>query len=202
MKYIELSIDDVKKDTTKLHKKILKNYNYDLVVFIAKGSFVIGKYLSELNDVPLIEIKATRTGNKLKKIVSPLLKVIPKNIKKILREKEFNSDIHEKNIERKVIFNEKKYKKHKKCKRILLVDDSVDTGYSMKFCYEKIKEQIPNADIKIAAINYFKKSERIIKTDYYLYIDTMLNGPWSNDSKENKKHNDMYSKWKEEYDNE
>ena len=196
MNYVELSSKDVENKTSELYNKILStDYKFDLVIFIAKGSYTIGKKLSELGNCPLIEIKATRKGNKLKKIISPFLKLIPKKIKMYLRNKEVKSNVHEKNIERNVIYNVEKWSKYKECKNIILVDDSVDTGYSIKACNEEIERFFPNSNIKVAAFNYFEKSENIIKVDYSIYKEMMRNGPWSNDSKYHKDFLKEYDNW-------
>lgn len=196
MNYVELSSKDVENKTAELYNKILStDYKFDLVIFIAKGSYTIGKKLSELGNCPLLEIKATRKGNKLKKIISPFLKLIPKKIKMYLRNKEVKSNVHEKNIERNVIYNIEKWSKYKECKNIILVDDSVDTGYSIKACKEEIERFFPNSNIKVAAFNYFEKSENIIKVNYSIYKEMMMNGPWSNDSKYHKEFLKEYDNW-------
>lgn len=195
MELVELSRKDLLEVNKKLYNIIKNDYEYDLVIFIAKGSYIIGVDLANYNNVPLLEIFATRKGGKIKKFVSPFLKIIPKRIKSMLRKKEFNSNYHEKNFERKITFNDQKWKLYKKCKKILLVDDSVDTGYSIKFAKETISNYFDNADVRVAALNCFNKSKKIVKTDFYLYEDKMLMGPWSNDSKENKSYLDEYYLW-------
>lgn len=195
MELLELSKKSLQETNKELYNLIIKNYNYDLVIFIAKGSYLIGKDLAKLNNVPLLEIFATRKGGKFKKIISPFLRVIPKKIKNVLRKKEFNSNYHEKNNERDIMFDEVIWSKYKNKKNILLVDDSVDTGYSIKYAKEKIDNFFNNCTVKVAAINCFTKSKKIINTDYYLYLDKMLLGPWSNDSKENKDYLKEYSEW-------
>lgn len=197
MELIELSKKSLKEEDVKLYKKIIKDYNYDLVIFIAKGSFYIGKDLAEFNDANLLEIFAKRKGGKLKKVISPFLKIIPKKFKKFLRDKEFNSNYHEKNKDRNISFNVEQWKKCKKCEKILLVDDSVDTGYSIKFAKEAIEKFFTKSIVKVAAINYFTKSEKIVNVDYFLHKDTLLIGPWSNDSSENKLFLNEYFEWHE-----
>ena len=156
---------------------------------------MIGKDLAELNNVDMVEIFATRKGGKIKKIINPILKIIPKSIKSFLRKKEFNSNYHEKNSERSISFNQNIWKKYHSCQKILLVDDSVDTGYSIKYAKEAIENYFKKAKVKVAALNYFEKSINIIKTDFFLYSEKMMLGPWSNDSKENKKYIEEYNKW-------
>ncbi len=196
MNYIELSSKDVETKTIELYNKILfSNYKFDLVIFIAKGSYTIGKKLSELGNCPLIEIKATRKGNNFKNIISPVLKLIPKKIKFYLRNKEVKSNVHNKNYDRNIIYDVEKWNKYKNCKNIILVDDSIDTGYTIKSCKEKIEKFFPNANIKIATFNYFEKSKDIVTVDYKIYEETMINGPWSNDSRYHKDFIEEYNKW-------
>ena len=189
--YVELSIKNVENKCSELYKEIIKDYNYDLVIFIARGSYIIGKCLSELNNVPLLEIYATRKGGKLKKLIKPLFKIIPKKILVKLRSKEMNSTYHEKNKDRNVSFDENNYSKYKECKKILLVDDSIDSGNSTK---ETIQKYFNESEIKVAVFNIMSKSN--IKADYNLYNDMMICGPWSNDSKECNNHLKMYNEWK------
>lgn len=197
MEFIELSIKDLKETTKKLYNKVNKNYKYDLVIFVARGSYLIGEKLAHLNEVPLLEIKATRKGGKLKKIVSPLLVILPSNLKIFLRKKEIKSNYHKTNSERQIEIDEKIWNKYKKCRKILLVDDSVDTGYSIKFAKEKIEKYFKDAELKIAVYNVFDKSKEIVDIDYTLYKNTIIKGPWSNDSKEHSKYLSLYKKWRE-----
>ena len=195
MDYLEISIKEIDEKTQELYKLIKKDkYEYDLVIFIAKGSYYIGKKLSEYNKTPLLEIFATRKGNKIKKILKPFLKFIPKTILIKLREKEMKGNYHEKNNDREVSFNKNIYLKYADCKNILLVDDSVDSGNSVILTKTAISKYFKKANIKVAVFNIMSKSS--IKVDYTLYHDVMICGPWSNDSKYNNTYRDMYNQWK------
>ena len=197
MDYIELSLKNVEEKSKELAKKISLEYNPDVVVFISRGAYQIGKVMANYYNVPLLEIFAKRKVGKLKKFISPFLKIIPKGLKKFLREKEFNSNIHVSRNERNVFFDEEKWKEYKNKKNILLVDDSVDTGNTIFQVKNVIEQYFDGAEVVVAALNVFSKSENIIKIDYCLWKETMLNGPWSNDSIENKEFIKMYTCWKE-----
>ena len=194
MEYLELSIEDVKEKNKELYHLIKNNYNYDLVIFIAKGSYLIGKDLAELNNCDLLEIFATRTGGKLKKIIKPFFKFVPKILLIKLRKKEMNSNFHNKNSDRKVSFDKQLYSKYKNVNNILLVDDSIVSGHSIVLTKKILVEYFINANVKIAVFNKMKKA--LIDANYYLYEDTMICGPWSNDSKYNKEYSKMYDNWK------
>lgn len=202
MKLVELSTKKLEEENKKLYNLIIKDYDYDLVIFIARGSYKIGSDIANLNNSNLIEIFAKRKGGKLKKVLRPILSIIPKSLKTILRKKEFNSDFHEKNFDRKISYNKIKWMKYKNSKKILIVDDSIDTGYSIKFVKDEVEKFFKGKEIRIAALNYFKKSEKIVKADYFLYADTMLLGPWSNDSKENKEYLKEYGEWHDKFEKE
>jgi len=168
MEYMELTIEDVKKLSLDLAKKIKKDFNPDYVLFVERGSLYIGQEVSNFFEVPLLGVSASRKKSKLKKVVSPLLIIIPSFIKKKLREKEINSNTHEKNSDRKVFLN---FDCNLNKKNVVIVDDSADTGFSIL--------QIQ----KTACLNVLDKSVKNIKIDYFLMKNTMLSGPWSNDSK-------------------
>ena len=198
MEYIELSLEKVKEKTIELNEIIKKNkYDYDIVIFIAKGSYPIAKKLSEINKVPLLEISATRKGGKLKKMLKPFMRIVPQGILIKLRKKEMNSTYHETNKDRNVSFLVENYENYKHKKKILLVDDSVDSGYSIIEVKKVLEKFFKNSEIKVAVFNTMNKS--IIKPDFTLYKDTMICGPWSNDSKYHKLFLKEYEKWKCEY---
>ena len=198
MEFIELSSKKLHELNKSFYDIIKKRYDFDCVIFVAKGSFLIGKDLSDIQYVPLIEIFAKRQGGKLKKIISPILKILPFKLKKILREREFKSNIYEKNSNRNIDFDKNIWSKYLDKKHILIVDDSVDTGYTIKFVKETVERFFEKSEVKVAALNVFTKSEKIVKTDYFIYRDTMLKGPWSNDSNENSLFLKQYEKWHNE----
>lgn len=199
MNYQDVSIKKLKNLNKELFNKIYKKYKFDCVIFIAKGSYLIGKDLADLANVPLLEIYATRKGGKLKKILRPILTLMPEKLKIMLRKKEMNSDVHSKNSNRAVKYDENVWIKFKKCKKILIVDDSIDTGYSALFVKETVANFFLKSQIKVASLNFFLKAQKVFEPDFYLFEDTMLKGPWSNDSKENKIFLNEYEKWKETY---
>lgn len=197
MNYLELSEKSTREESKKLAQKIENSFTPEIVIFVAKGAYYIGDEIAKYFNVPLIEVKAERQKGKLKKIIAPLLKIIPSSIKKVLREFEVKSNTHNKNSERKVTFEEKDLKELLKYKRVLLVDDSIDTGNTIKQIVDYLKKY--ELEIKVAGINIFSMSEEVVKIDYYNYRDTLLNGPWSNDSKYYKRFIDDYKKYKEVY---
>lgn len=197
MNYQELSIKNLTEIDKKLYNKIRNNYKYDIVIFVAKGAYLIGKDFADFNNCPLLEIKASRSGGRMKKILSPFLIIMPEKLKTYLRKKEVSSNVHSQNKKRNVEYDKNIYKKYKNAKKILLVDDSIDTGYTIKCVMDELKNYFDKSIIKVVSLNYFDKAKKIVEPDYFLYKNTMLKGPWSNDSKEHVKYLKMYKRWKE-----
>lgn len=194
MKYLELSEKNVRDESLKLAKKIEKEFTPEIVIFVARGSFYIGDEISKYFNVSLIEIKAVREKNKLKELVSPILKLIPRKIKQILREMEISSNTHKKVSKRNVEMEERYLKELLKYKKVLLVDDSIDTGNTIVEILNYLKKY--DLKIKTAGLNVFDMSKEIIKIDFYNYENTLLNGPWSKDSKYYRKFMEDYREWK------
>ncbi|PGT18404.1 MULTISPECIES: phosphoribosyltransferase [Bacillus cereus group] len=196
MNCIELSIRNLEIESKKLAVKIEKEFQPDVVIFIAKGSFLIGQTISEYLRVPLLEIHAVRKGNKLKEFIKPVIKIIPKSLKEYLRRKEIQSGVHNQNIDREIYFDKSKYEMGK-INKILVVDDSVDTGHTANQVVKYLGNIYSETEIKFASLNYFKDSVNIFSVDYSLYEDYILIGPWSNDSKYNKEFIGLYDQWRE-----
>lgn len=137
--------------------------------------------------MPLVGVKAERKGNKVKDLIMPLIVKLPNFVLNILRKIELKTNIHDKYTERNIVlFEELNSVDKNSIKNILIVDDSVDTGYTMKLVVDKINEVFEDVNVKTAAINVWKKSGNIIKTNFYLYEDTIIRTPMSKDSKEYK----------------
>jgi len=65
----------------------------------------------------------------------------------------------------------------------LIIDDVIDTGYTIKKVIEEINNIYENPEIKVAVLSYFN-DRNAEKPDFYLYENTVLSAPWTIDSKE------------------
>ena len=184
MNYLELSIDGAKKQSVILAQKIAdSNFRPDCVVFIAKGAYLIGDSVAAYFNIPLLEISASRKTNRFKSSISTLLKYIPRSVRKLLRKTELRSGFHAGQTGRDVSFPPEKWEPYKDSSRILIVDDSVDSGNTALAVTSAVRAYFPCAQIRFASLNYFP-SLSAVTPDYFLYQDTILCGPWSKDSEE------------------
>lgn len=194
MKYIELSRKDIEEQCKDWAKEIQKSYQPDLIVYVAKAGYLIGREMKDVFNVPLVGISATREGNVLKEVVGPIVSRLPNFVRNILISLELKSDTHSKNAERKIHYHEELEKmKSSNIQSILVVDDSVDTGHSMKQVVDAIHSLFGDVEIKIAGLNVWDKSRSIIDSDFALYKNTVIKTPMSKDSKEYKDFMKIYN---------
>lgn len=190
MDYLELSLKSLHIESIHLAQNIEISFHPDIVVYVAKGGYLIGKDIAEYFRVPYVGIYAQREGNDAKAKLAVILKRLPRFITKFLRQIELKSGLHKTVKERRVFWDpsDNCLEKMKNAHNVILVDDSVDTGYSMQTLLPYVKEAASAPiDIRIAAINVWSKSKSIIRTDFYNYRDTIIATPMSNDSREHDK---------------
>lgn len=71
----------------------------------------------------------------------------------------------------------------KAIKRILIVDDAIDSGRTMFIVKNNLSRLFPNTEIKTAVISWTIETS-IIKPDYYIFKEVLVRYPWSKDYKE------------------
>lgn len=186
MNYIRLSIKDLKFLSRNWAKEVDQKYHPDIVVYVAKAGFLIAYQFAEVMNVPLIGIVTVREkGNKLKKFIAPIIRKMPDFICNILIIIELKSGIHSKNNKRASRFiDDVKICDISTIKKILIIDDSFDTGASIISVKELVNKKFNNADIRIAALNVWEKSKKIVNVDFALYENSIIKAPMSKDSKE------------------
>ena len=197
MDCVKLSLEKLKEESRKLAQKAEKDGKPDLVIYVARGGYLIGKEIADYFQVPCAGIYAERRGGGLKERVAPILKVLPDWLKMMLRKMELKSGMHKTHKERNVYWDAADFERIKKqdVKSVLLVDDSVDTGYSMIQVMEKLFADFgKDTIIKTAAVNVWSKSEEVCATDYRIYTDTIIMTPMSKDSEEYAEFEELYRK--------
>lgn len=186
MDCLNLSMVGLYRVCRKWCEKVKAQYSPEIVIYIARGGYIIGRAMEAGFQVPLIGIGASRQVNSLKEYCFPVLAVLPRRLCNKLRKMEIRSNVHQKKQERKISFHSEisKIKNPQIIKKILLVDDSIDTGHSMEQVKQMVQQYFPQAEIKIFVLNEMLSQKPIIKADYNLYQDTMIRSPMSKDSRE------------------
>lgn len=193
MDCVELSIKSLEEKCNTWACGIKKTFNPDLVIYIARGGYLIGKAMSDVFHTPLLAINSQRHGNSLKELLVPILSRLPRRLCNLLREIELKSNIHNKKNNRSISFVlDTVYLDTNSIHKIIIVDDSIDTGISMSMAVDLVKKNFPKSEVKTAALNVMDASEAVIKIDYCCYKNVMLRTPMSKDSKEYQKFCKLY----------
>ncbi len=185
MNYTELSLEKLRGISIEVAKTIKSKQEVDLIIYVAKAGFAIAYYMNEIFNVKLLGVAAHRKGNNFKAKVASLLAFLPRRFKDFLRVIELKSKLHNKCTERYVqFFSSIKSMNTSSYRNILIVDDSVDTGHSMKSVYEITTQTFTNASITTYSLNVWEQSKTCFHTDYNSFEDTVIRTPMSKDSRE------------------
>ena len=189
MKCITLSIESLNRKIRNWARKISSEYSPDMIIYVAKAGFLIGKGFSETMECPMIGVETVREkGNGLKSKIAPLIGKLPLFVRNVLIAIELKSGVHKKNDYRRVDMLDKiSQLEADKINKILVVDDSIDTGNSIIF---------RNAEIRVAGLNVWDMSKEKVFTDYALYKNTIIKAPMSKDSKEYDVFMKMYNNYR------
>lgn len=186
MDFIDLSMTELYKICRKWCRDIQEEYSPHLVIYIARGGYIIGRAMEAGFRVPLLGIEARRSGRGVKEYCFPLLALLPRRICNSLRKKEIHSGVHKTRQTRHIEFHQEINHIHQPeaIKKILVVDDSIDTGHSMKQVVDFVRQHFTKAEIRIFVLNEMTGQEPIIKADYTLFRNTIMRTPMSSDSRE------------------
>lgn len=195
MKVINLLGADFESACHHLASKVLETYQPDLVVGVLTGGGYVGremmKALPESLDRKYTEIKIQRLSTKKKE--KGLLKVIIKYsptfllnwmrmLESVVLERKAKKD-NPKRTGTIIIPEEIDEFLKESPKKILLVDDAIDSGATLNLLKEHLGIYYKDAAIKLAVITV-TTPHPITDADYYLYHDRVLvRFPWSNDVK-------------------
>lgn len=188
LKVKTLHKSDFEKQCQNLFSKI--EMQPDVVVGILNGGgFVLDEYKKNaLGKTEFTTVKLQRDstkGIKRKSLLQKCLKVLPNILLDGLRRLEHHRSLNRKlnkiqsDIEIKINLNPEKVN------TILILDDALDSGVTIKSVVQYLQKQYLNSEIKTAVISW-TNSESIITPDYYIFKNTLVRFPWSLDYKTNR----------------
>jgi len=184
----------------------LKKFSYDLatkvdklgfkpqhIVYIERAGLFIAHEMASYFNCPFSGICANRTGTKIKSKIKFLLKYLPRSITHLLRQIELGSNMHGLKKERNVYMEVKLPSKELD---VLLVDDAVDTGFSLNAVLEYLRIHGYVKDQMKTAVLTTTQKNPICRPDITLFEQITLTFPWSYDSREYKEAWMLYDKIK------
>ena len=187
---------EIEADCLEWAKEIKRQYEPDLIIFIAKSGFLFAKPLADYFDCELIDVRISRPSNKKYDFIKKCIPIVPK----FLISRYLISKVSKKG------YSEKKDRKLElttsflKCefdhfKNILIVDDSVDTGWSLKKLLDVLDDKGVIDRCKVASYCVLREALLNVKVDFYRYIDTIIITATSRYSREYKSYINAYKSW-------
>ena len=197
MRVVTLTPEKLIEKSKDLAKYIIESrWSPDLVIGIKTGGLYVAEILLEELHVNGIEseyqvISLSRPSTHRKKAfkVDKFLKKLPYFVLDILRNLEVyiieqNKDnMYDPKKEKDIPQSENLLQQIKISKKILLVDDAIDTGSTVLAIKNYIYNINPATEVKIAVLTTTHKNP-YIKADFSLYNRVLLRCPWAEDYKE------------------
>ena len=180
------SKSEVEADCRIWAEEIGKEYSPDLIVFIAKSGFLFAKPMAEYFNCPMVDISVSRPGNDKKDVIRKFIPKIPQRLLFLLLKSKANYSYNEENSDREVKLSERfKSLDWAQYKRILIVDDSTDTGWSLVAVKNELKKRAFDAEIRTASYCVIDFSKNRVDVEYSRYRNTIVVTATSRYSKEN-----------------
>ena len=190
------SAREIQIDCVEWAKEIEKVFSPDLIVFIAKSGFLFAKPLAEYFHCDMADIVASRPASNGKDFLRPIIKLIPQKMLLALLSSPMMYRFNEKKSIRNIIVTERyKTAKRNTYDRLLIVDDSADTGWTIKAVLETIQHDFPGATIKIACYSVVDNSKKRIKVDFWRYENVVILTATSRRSAEYRDFLNEYMSW-------
>ena len=190
---------EVEQDCMKWAAEIEPFFRPDLVIFIAKSGFLFARPLAEYFKCQMIDVIASRQDNKAKDYIKKVIPWMPNWILAHMLKKRVSKPNYYKKSNR-VVEGTSRFEHFdiSNANRILLVDDSVDTGWSLLKVQEYLDKNGAKGKYKTASYCVLSESENRIKVDFYRFKDKIVITATSRYSREYKEFLNDYSLWKKE----
>jgi hypoxanthine phosphoribosyltransferase len=153
----------------------------DVLLYVETAGLHVAYPMRSVFSCPVSGIVAKRKGQTLKADLKIVLRHLPRPLTHSLRTMELKSQIHRVNKNRQISCECEPFPADG---HLLIVDDAVDTGYTLFQIHQYLWSQgIRTERIKTAALTQ-TLSDPIVKPDFVLFRNTILTFPWSCDSQQ------------------
>jgi len=162
----------------------------DVVVGILNGGgFVLDEFKKTTKpNIEFTTVKLQRDSTKVIKkrsFLQKYLKATPSTLLDGLRRMEHRLNLNRKLKEIQSDLEIIIKSKPETVNTILILDDALDSGITIKSVIQSLHKQFPNSEIKTAVISW-TNPKSIIAPDYYIFKNTLVRFPWSLDYKTNR----------------
>lgn len=188
---------EIEEDCYRWYEEIKESYVPELIVFIAKSGFLFARPLSEYFGCKMVDIVASRLDNGQKDRIKKLIPRIPKHLLAfLLIHRVTKARYHEDSM--RIVTSSPRLNSidFHKYNKILIVDDSVDTGWSLIKVMEYLDAHGALGKYKTASYCALRESNNRVTVDFVRYLDTIVITATSRYSREYKAFIDSYNEWK------
>ncbi len=169
------SMESVIQDCEEWTREIARTYQPDLIVFIAKSGFLFAKPMAEYFDCNMADILVSRPASRTKDKLKTFINLVPDKVILRILKMPLMYKFNDKKREREIKVSERyEWERHNVHKKILIVDDSVDTGWTLQCVQKVVRESFPDAIIKTASYAVIEYSSMRVSVDYYRYKNVIV----------------------------
>lgn len=157
--------------------------------------------MSEYFGCEMADVTVKRPGDNKKDIIKKIFRYVPDFLLFTVLKSKFMYSFNDKHTERILIPGRKLQRINlADYKRILIIDDSADTGLSIMKAKQEIERLAPESKIKIFCYCVISLSQKRVDVDYCRYKDTIAITSTSRYSHEHKAFLDELEGWQNEND--
>ncbi|MDE6627803.1 MAG: phosphoribosyltransferase domain-containing protein [Muribaculaceae bacterium] len=184
MKVLTLDSHALREHCRRLQEQVSRDYSPDLIVGIATGGTVVAAEM--YGELPHVDVTCRRPASVSRRRTEQrygILKRLPVWLLNLMRIAQMRLLQLKRNPHRAVEpVDEATLKAIRGARRILLVDDSVDSGITLRNVLNTLRSVEGEREIRSAAITVTLPNPKV-RPDYTIYDEGMLcRFPWSNDA--------------------
>lgn len=178
----EVDLKQLKEMSRDLAQIVQKSgYIPEHILYVERAGLLVGFEIAMFFKCGISSIHSTRSGGSVKSKLKKAFRYLPRFVTHLLRRLEIKSNIHGVKKERHVYCE---YQPPPMNKKILIVDDAIDTGHSLVAIIKFLENLGYNKQhIKIAALTTTGLNTAV-RADFSLLDQIVCAFPWSYDSRQ------------------
>ena len=181
-KVIDVDLKELRKMSRDLAKTVQKSgFEPEHILYVERAGLLVGFEMAAFFQCGISGIVSQRSGSSAKSKFKFILRLLPRFVTHFLRQLELKSNIHGIKKERRISCENEMPPRGK---RILLVDDALDTGHSLVAVLDFLKTRgYSRKDIRVAVLTTTGATPAL-RADFSLLDQIVCAFPWSYDSRQ------------------